>query len=272
MNILNEKKNTSDCIISFNEYNQFVLKSADSTFLQYFGLSERSIDSAIKNILPKELNECLSNLYINNHNSDGAFTKCLKVSSPCCDNCNIYLSVTLYNIGDSVKFICKPLPVIEDNLGTFSSFNCCSISSGKITAMSKKFFEFIESFNIDLETFTESDALITSEESNLPDSKILIFNDNLQPYIFMTTAIPSSNPSECDYILFINKVPSENKLTKLLDLTPREFEAVRLASKGYTNRSIADTLNIAEGSVARLLSNSYSKLQISSKLEIYGKL
>jgi ATP/maltotriose-dependent transcriptional regulator MalT len=49
------------------------------------------------------------------------------------------------------------------------------------------------------------------------------------------------------------------------ELTPREVEVVRLVASGKTNRGIANELFLSEKTVARHLSNVYTKLGISSR-------
>jgi DNA-binding NarL/FixJ family response regulator len=48
-------------------------------------------------------------------------------------------------------------------------------------------------------------------------------------------------------------------------LTPRELEVVRLVATGRTNRAIADELVISEKTVARHVSNVFTKLRVSSR-------
>jgi len=48
-------------------------------------------------------------------------------------------------------------------------------------------------------------------------------------------------------------------------LTPREVEVLRLVATGATNRAVADTLVISEKTVARHLSNMFTKLGIRSR-------
>jgi len=51
-------------------------------------------------------------------------------------------------------------------------------------------------------------------------------------------------------------------------LTPREIEIVRLLAQGHRNNSIAERLNISEGTVKVHLHNVYEKLGLSSRLEL----
>ncbi|MGH3102609.1 MAG: response regulator transcription factor [Gaiellaceae bacterium] len=48
-------------------------------------------------------------------------------------------------------------------------------------------------------------------------------------------------------------------------LTPREVEVLRLVATGRTNRAIADELVISEKTVARHVSNIFTKLRLSSR-------
>jgi DNA-binding NarL/FixJ family response regulator len=48
-------------------------------------------------------------------------------------------------------------------------------------------------------------------------------------------------------------------------LTPREVEVLRLVATGATNRQIADSLVISDKTVARHVSNLFTKLGISSR-------
>jgi DNA-binding NarL/FixJ family response regulator len=48
-------------------------------------------------------------------------------------------------------------------------------------------------------------------------------------------------------------------------LTPREVEVLRLVARGQTNRAIAEALDISEKTVARHLSNIFTKLDVSTR-------
>ena len=53
-------------------------------------------------------------------------------------------------------------------------------------------------------------------------------------------------------------------------LTGRELEVLRLVATGKTNRAIADTLNLSEKTVARHVSNIFTKLGLSSRAAATG--
>ena len=51
-------------------------------------------------------------------------------------------------------------------------------------------------------------------------------------------------------------------------LTPREIEIVRMVAQGLRNKSIAERLTIAEGTVKVHLHNIYEKLGVDGRLEL----
>lgn len=55
-------------------------------------------------------------------------------------------------------------------------------------------------------------------------------------------------------------------------LTPREVEMLLLVCQGITNKSIAHTLGIAEGTVKKTLYNAYKKLNVQSRAEAVNLL
>ncbi len=68
------------------------------------------------------------------------------------------------------------------------------------------------------------------------------------------------------------KEPIQNSVSLKLDLTDREKEILKLVGKGMSNKEIAKTLYISEGTVKNYISNLYSKLEVDdrSKLTLYA--
>lgn len=60
--------------------------------------------------------------------------------------------------------------------------------------------------------------------------------------------------------------PSEIPYTSS-PLTPRELETLRLISRGLTNQEIADTLSVAERTVAKYVSNILEKLHLANRTQ-----
>ena len=48
-------------------------------------------------------------------------------------------------------------------------------------------------------------------------------------------------------------------------LTPRQWEILRLVAMGYTNRQIARRASVAEGTVRKHLQNIFEQLQVTSR-------
>jgi DNA-binding NarL/FixJ family response regulator len=52
------------------------------------------------------------------------------------------------------------------------------------------------------------------------------------------------------------------------DLTPRELEVVKLIAEAYTNRQIADALQLSEKTVESHRSNLFAKLGMRDRVEL----
>lgn len=57
-----------------------------------------------------------------------------------------------------------------------------------------------------------------------------------------------------------------------IQLTEREKELAELIIKGYNNRAIASALHIAEGTVRNYISNLYSKLEVTDRVQAIVRL
>ncbi len=71
--------------------------------------------------------------------------------------------------------------------------------------------------------------------------------------------------------LLINVVLHRNKRTLGDDLTARERDVLKLITKGYTNRQIAQTLSIAPATTKFHVGNILSKLEVNSRTEAVVK-
>jgi DNA-binding NarL/FixJ family response regulator len=54
---------------------------------------------------------------------------------------------------------------------------------------------------------------------------------------------------------------------RIADLTPRELDVLRLIGTGATNREIADTLYLSEGTVKNVVSNIFGKLGVHDRVQ-----
>ena len=75
--------------------------------------------------------------------------------------------------------------------------------------------------------------------------------------------IASVEGQECSYVLL--RVPRPRKVQRL---TPREKQIAALASAGYSNRSIAQILDIRDATVSAHLKQVLQKLHINSRVEL----
>lgn len=60
--------------------------------------------------------------------------------------------------------------------------------------------------------------------------------------------------------------------TGVASLSPRQIEILRLVAKGYSNRDIADILDIGAESVKQHLKNAFARLGVSSRAEATARL
>jgi len=102
--------------------------------------------------------------------------------------------------------------------------------------------------------------------------------------VFLTHRKPevliSAVKKVCDGELWINRSltaellaglshrPEQHENEKIASLTARELEVVRLIAKGLTNKDVASRLSITEKTVRNHLTVVYSKLELSSRLEL----
>lgn len=115
-----------------------------------------------------------------------------------------------------------------------------------------------------------------------------LFKQCLQTHIVVRGYIRTKSSREACAQYFVHIIPTvnENKVVRIflvidaeyqrskqandliLKLTKREREILSYVADGYTNKYISSQLNIAEGTVKRIVSNGYKKLDISSRIEL----
>ncbi len=78
----------------------------------------------------------------------------------------------------------------------------------------------------------------------------------VQPHLMRALVFPDSGSAE------------EVKTGEVEELTPRELDVMRLIVQGYTNRQIADRLNLSIRTVESHRSNLMAKLNLRSRVEL----
>jgi two-component system, NarL family, nitrate/nitrite response regulator NarL len=85
--------------------------------------------------------------------------------------------------------------------------------------------------------------------------------DSEQKVIFKATI------QDTCYILLCSQTKPENK-NEQIPLSPREYEIVRLASRGMSNKTIAAVLDISQWTVNTYIRRIFSKLGVNSRVEM----
>ncbi len=71
--------------------------------------------------------------------------------------------------------------------------------------------------------------------------------------------------------LTVAPLPELKEISTQFNLSDRELEVLRLVSKGFPYRQIADQLFISQETVKKHMSNIFSKLQVKNKIEAINK-
>ncbi len=71
--------------------------------------------------------------------------------------------------------------------------------------------------------------------------------------------------------LTVAPIPELKEISTQFNLSDRELEVLRLVSKGFPYRQIADQLFISQETVKKHMSNIFSKLQVKNKIEAINK-
>lgn len=102
------------------------------------------------------------------------------------------------------------------------------------------------------------------EEAGSPMSKYTVYGSNNREYSVMV--LSGFSDSRKDSVMLTVTPVCRAERSELL--TERESEILSLAAAGNSNRYIALTLKISEGTVKKILHNGYSKLGICSRVEL----
>ncbi len=65
-----------------------------------------------------------------------------------------------------------------------------------------------------------------------------------------------------------NHLPEDPRVEHISEITPREYDVIALIGKGLKNQDIAERLHLSETTVRHHLTSIYTKLDVSSRLEL----
>lgn len=172
-------------------------------------------------------------------------------------------------------------PTEVDNNGAahitgFSFFGTCVLDCNDkenplIMERNEFFSSLLKHNEINIKSIVASPLFKRVLKNEVPASDLIVHKKDGIRYTYSINIIPQIKNDTLRYILVI-VVPTEK--TEIINenifknLTPREAETIDLVIKGYTNKYIAYTLHISEGTVKKTLYNSYHKLGVQSRVDI----
>lgn len=145
-----------------------------------------------------------------------------------------------------------------------------------ITALKDIKQQFPDTFILILSTFLEDHYIIDGMTSGASgyllkdmdtDKMLAAIRDTVLGQFILPTAVAAKLVSKLSQASFPG-YGQENTIT----LTERELELAKLIVEGYTNKEIASTLYIAEGTVRNYVSSLYSKLEVIDRVQAIVKL
>lgn len=189
---------------------------------------------------------------------------------------SIVLSCTFMSC-DSFSKIVKPgynepERVINACLLGFVIIDCSVEGHVSVFDVNPIFVNFINKNEISIKSITDSSGFKKAIKSKLSICDIFKYkNSNDIEYMYSLNVVPIIENGNVTRAM-ITVIPTDDSsvFEEMIfsKLTPRESEIVRMVIKGYTNKYIAYTLNISEGTVKKILYNCYQKLGVKSRIEI----
>lgn len=153
----------------------------------------------------------------------------------------------------------------------FGTFSCTDEKNIQFLISNKNFLTLSDNnpnliFNITHSTI----FLYAMEELHSSCGEIECISSTGKKCKFVLSCLPLINGGRTE-MMYVTVMRIDKRFysdsSRLDKLTPREREITMLAAEGYTNRYIAEQLNISEGTVKKNLYNSYKKLKISSRFD-----
>lgn len=266
------------CRLQLNEYGLFILEYADETFIKQYNIPKDYAGLSIENLLPHNFISTIRDMY-NRYTSYELVSKprrCqYEIESATKEGSFSILDITLSLVRGIPEFKCIISGSYPYDLCNtcFDGFIFCQIYNGTLCCASDSFYNFLEKYNISISHILSLNVVNAAKSTGLPQRVFTTLEaSHGECQSFYYTAIPCEARNNTSVLLFIHEIIDKNPISRLDSLTPRENQVIRLAASGLTNRSIAEELNISEGSVKKFLSNCYSKLGISGRVDLYKLL
>lgn len=157
-------------------------------------------------------------------------------------------------------------------------FGICELSIANkndpyIVGCNSYFKKLLSETNIEASTLFNSSTFQQCLMSRSKESgKINVKNNEGETIFFEITTY--HRPEENVFMLVLSKEekPVVHINLESTTLSTRQQEIISYVANGYTNRYIANKLNISEGTVKKTIYNSYKKLGIGSRVELFKLL
>ncbi|MGB4929476.1 MAG: response regulator transcription factor, partial [Chitinophagales bacterium] len=124
-----------------------------------------------------------------------------------------------------------------------------------------------------LTVFDDDDKLFEAIKAGasgyfLKDEKITTILEGLKQAIYEEGAPMSPRIARKTLNLMVNPLVNEKSVTEPSDLSNREMEILKLLVQGSDYKAIAEKLFISPNTVRKHIANIYTKLQVSSKIQL----
>ena len=176
----------------------------------------------------------------------------------------------------------KLMPTVENN--TLERFVNHNITGYLLLVCTDKDHVRAETYNSLFRSWMEKDMISMDEIIHSGMINCVISGKSEKSYSYL------HEQGDASFRYFVKAVPiiSDNRVERVVvtlisesgrndpliqvNLSPRERDVVNLVGQGYTNKYIACTLHISEGTVKKILYNSYRKLSVTSRVEMINLL
>ena len=241
----------------------------------FFKLKIMSSYTGKKYTVPSRLAERLKKYFIHLATGEsfcflekaGRFEKAVYRVTGSADNNILHISVVKINDNYDELYT-------ENNVYTttsFCTFSCTDEKNIQFLISNKNFLTLSDNNPKLVFDITHSPVFLYAlEELHSSCGEIECISSTGKKSKFVISCMPliSGNRTEMMYVTVMRIDKRFYSDSSRLDkLTPREREITLLAAEGYTNRYIAEQLNISEGTVKKNLYNSYKKLRINSRFD-----